>query len=509
MLVLLLLSVSAWMLTSEKKVELSGDMFQKNLAFSRLIAESVAINYDTFLKEDNFIYFNREIKNVFLQNPDLEKISVISFGGDVLYDSSIDTEKRYSGVLRLVEDELLFESVRSKKTSFYDGKMYYFIDFDEEGDLSFFDSSDNSIVGPRDSFFANLIVVPVLDKYGVLFEYDYQKLQDRINQLVERIAYITALGVLLGVLLSFLLAWHLNRPLNRLLEATERISSGDYDANVEIKTRDELSLLGLSFNKMAGDLRDSLSARVYKERLGRELELAGQIQNQLVPKKIPDIPGLDIAAALLPAEEIGGDMYDFLPFSGENHMFYLGDVTGHGIPAGLLCSISSALFFGFSRLKDLKDILVRVNEVFHAKTMSNMFMTICLVSYNDALSKLTYVSAGHEQIVHYSASTHSSVLMPAGGVALGMTRDISKLLKEVSFQMNPGDFSVIYSDGIPECWNDKRQLYGMQRLVNVVQANGSLSSAKEMQDAILKDVKNFANGYKQMDDITIIVLRKI
>lgn len=507
-LILILLSVSAFLLTQEKKGELSSDMYLKNLAFSNLIAENVADNYDNFLKESNFIYFNREIKNVFLQNPDLTKLSLVSYSGEILYDSSLDVEKKYEGQPRINTDAALINAVRSKKVSFLSDDNFYFLGLSENNEMSYFDFDDNPVKGPPSGFFANTFIVPVFDKYGVVFEYDYSKLTERINQLIGRILVLTAFGVLLGILLSFLLAWHFNRPVSKLLSATESISNGDYDSRVEIKTKDELSLLGMAFNKMARDLKASLDARVYKERLGRELELAGQIQNQLVPKKIPEIPGLDISAALLPAEEIGGDMYDFLPSNEENHTFYLGDVTGHGIPAGLLSSISSALFFGFSKLKDLKDILIRVNEVFHAKTMSNMFMTICLVNYNDLLNKLTFVSAGHEQMVHFDSVSGNAILMPSGGVALGMTRDISKLLKEVSFQMNPSDFVVIYSDGIPECWNDKRQLYGMQRLVGVIQANGSLRSAKEMQDAILRDVKLFSNGYKQMDDITIIVLRK-
>ncbi|MDX9970922.1 MAG: SpoIIE family protein phosphatase [Candidatus Gracilibacteria bacterium] len=507
-LILLILSVSAFLLTNEKRLELSSDMYLKNLAFSKLIAESVAENYDNFLKENNFIYFNREVKNIFSQNPDLTKITLITYSGEILYDSSQDIEKKYEGNVRILSDAALLNSVRSKKPSFLSGQNYYFLGEDENGNMTYYDFEDNLLDGPRSGFFASNFVIPVFDKYGVVFEYDYSKLQDRIAQLIERIAILTAFGVLLGILLSVVLAWHFNRPVRKLLNATENISKGDYDSRVDIKTRDELSLLGMAFNKMARDLKASLDARVYKERLGRELELAGQIQNQLVPKKVPEIPGLDISAALLPAEEIGGDMYDFLPTEDENHIFYLGDVTGHGIPAGLLSSISSALFFGFAKITDLKDILIRVNEVFHAKTMSNMFMTLCLVTYNDILNKLTYVSAGHEQIVHFDKSSGTAILKPAGGVALGMTRDISKLLKEVTFQMNSGDFAVIYSDGIPECWNDKRQLYGMQRLVNLVQSNGALGSSKEMQDAILRDVKIFANGYKQMDDITIIVLRK-
>lgn len=510
LLVLILLSSSAILLTNEKKIELSSDMYAKNLAFSRLVAENLASNYDTFLKQDNFLYFNRVVQNIFLQNSDLSSVKIISYSGEVLYDSLEDLDKRYSGMPRIIENDDVLSQIRSKKISFYvsGSKQIYFLNFNDNNELIYFDNQDKEVLAPDSGFFAEYFSVPVLDKYSVVFYFDYSKLTERVNDLIFRIAILTAFGVLLGVLLSFILARQFNKPLSQLLEATEKVSAGDYDTRVDIKSRDELSLLGMSFNKMANDLKAGIDARVFKEKVGREIELASQIQTQLIPKLIPKVPGLDISAAILPADEIGGDMYDFLPSVDENHMFYLGDVTGHGIPAGLLSSVSSALFYGFSKISDLKEILVRVNEVFHAKTMSNMFMTLCLVKYNDLLNKFFYVSAGHEQVVKFSASENSTILLPSGGVALGMTKDISKLLTEVSFTVSSGDFAIIYSDGIPESWNQKRELYGMQRLLNVIQLNSTVKTAKEMRDAILNDVKHFADNYKQMDDITIIVLRK-
>ncbi len=508
-LILVLLSISAILLTKEKKAELSYDMYFKNMAFSRLVSESIINNYENYLKEDNFLFFNREINNLFAQNLDLTQIQIASYSGEILYDSLLDLEKKYNGFPRLLSDDLLLQ-IRSKKISLKNNlDQVFFLSINERNEFEYFDYDDNLVFPQNDTFFAEFFTVPVFDKYSVIFHFDYEKLEERLNHLIIRIAILTAFGVLLGIFLSFILASHFNKPVSKLLKANEKIAGGDYDTRVEIKTRDELSLLALSFNKMARDLKESLDARVYQEKMGREIELAGQIQNQLIPKKIPHITGLDISAKILPADQIGGDMYDFLPSFDENHLFYLGDVTGHGIPAGLLSSISSALFYGFSKIPDLKEILIRVNEVFHAKTMSNMFMTLCLLKFNELTNSLSFVSAGHEQVIKYNSSSNSTILMPSGGVALGMTRDISKLLKEQNMALLNGDFVIIYSDGIPECWNEKRELYGMQRLLSVIQANSNASTALEMQEAILKDVSFFANGYKQMDDITIIVVKKI
>ena len=323
--------------------------------------------------------------------------------------------------------------------------------------------------------------------------------------------YLALFGILLGMILSFFMSTQVTKPVAKLVAGAREIAKGIFTTRVNIKTSDEIGFLGDAFNGMAKDLEESMEAKLYKERVTRELELATQIQQQIIPAqdKIPKVKGLEIAAGLLPAEEIGGDLYDFLLRENDKLMMYLGDVTGHGVPAGIVSSISNALLYGYQGFADLKQIIIKVNHVLKAKTMPNMFMTLCLMEWDSANEKFSYVSAGHEKLIHFSTRDKKAKLTPAGGIALGMLPDISANVKIENVSLDVGDFIIVYSDGIPEAWNNKKQAYGMDRFVNFVQESAmKMNTAEELKKAILEDVKKFSGDFKQMDDITLIVMRR-
>jgi serine phosphatase RsbU (regulator of sigma subunit) len=118
------------------------------------------------------------------------------------------------------------------------------------------------------------------------------------------------------------------------------------------------------------------------------------------------------------------------------------------------------------------------------------------------------VNAGHEQMIHYHAKDKKVTLTPAGGLALGMFQDVGKLLKLQEVEMEKDDVLVMYSDGIPESWKNEKEMYGMGRFKRAVNDYSDLPSAIAIRNALLADVKEFSGKYKQMDDITLIVLKK-
>ena len=154
-------------------------------------------------------------------------------------------------------------------------------------------------------------------------------------------------------------------------------------------------------------------------------------------------------------------------------------------------------------------MVVAANRVLKAKTMPTMFLTLCLMQWDIKSKKFGYVSAGHEQILHFKKSSGKAEFRPAGGIALGMLGDVSKHITLNEIDLQSGDFLVIYSDGIPECWQSEGVLYGFDRLLKIAEDSSGLGSAVDIQSAILADVKAFAQNHKQMDDITIMVIRKL
>jgi len=137
-----------------------------------------------------------------------------------------------------------------------------------------------------------------------------------------------------------------------------------------------------------------------------------------------------------------------------------------------------------------------------------MFMTLCLMEWNSTEKEFKYVSAGHEQLIHYKAKDAKCELTPAGGIALGMIPDVSQHLRVEEVLLEVGDFIVVYSDGIPEAWKDDTHSYGMGRFIEKVASIGGFTTAAQIRDAIIKDVRDFSAGYKQMDDITLIVMKR-
>ncbi len=511
-LMVVLFASASYLFINEKRKELAQDIYVNTLAFSKLTAPNIAYDYDLYLAQNSFVYFNREIASVFEQNGDLDAVKIISYMGDILYDSDEDADKKYEGKSRTVKNTEFLSQVKSENISIktLDGRTV-FVKQDLKGVLSYVDKNEKPVEAVEEGILIDYFVVPANEKYSVVYKLDYTNLDARVARMQSRIIYLAIFGIMMGMILSFVMAGQISKPVAQLVEGASEIAKGNFKVRVDIKTRDEMNFLGSAFNKMAADLEVSIGAKLYQERVTRELELAIQIQDQLIPdqEEIPKIEGIEIAAGIIPAEEIGGDIYDFLKLDDQHLLMYLGDVTGHGVPAGIISSISSALFYGYGVSSDLKKILLDVNRVLKVKTMPTMFLTLCLMQWDAATKKFTYASAGHEQILHYKAAQKMAEYKAAGGIALGMLPDISKhiTVQEIDFQ--PGDYLVIYSDGIPECWKNDKDLYTMERLKAFAEKIGNQISPTEIRDAILKDVKDFAAGHKQMDDITIMVIKRI
>lgn len=239
-----------------------------------------------------------------------------------------------------------------------------------------------------------------------------------------------------------------------------------------------------------------------------ELELATDVQKNILAPK-PHVSGMDIAVSFLPAENIGGDCYDFLTLPNGKTIMYVGDVTGHGIPAGIVMAMANAFFSSLSDFcGSATDMLIRGNSLLQKKVRPGTFMTSVMCEWDEANGKLTYASAGHEQIVHYSARKKELSLCPAGGIALGMLPDITGVVTSREIDFESGDIVFLYSDGIPEAFTDDRTMLGMDNFLEIIKRHIHISDSECVAQNILQDVFAFMNGHQQMDDMTLIVARR-
>ena len=269
-------------------------------------------------------------------------------------------------------------------------------------------------------------------------------------------------------------------------------------------------MLASTFNKMAQDLEVSTQAMIEHEKTAKELELAAKIQQELLPKTLPQIDNLDIAASLNAATEVGGDCYDFIPIArGKKLLFYIADVTGHGVGAGLVSAINNALIPSLmDHYENTVDIVRELNRILKMKTAPNIFVTSVMNIWDTATGTLQFTQAGHDPIIHYQAKSNTATELAHGGLALGMIDDLGPKLTTEQLKPEIGDVLVFYTDGIPEAWQSDEVNFGMDRLKESIKKHANGKTAQEIHDGILADVRAFMGDFPQADDITLLIVKK-
>ena len=523
-LVVILMASTAWFLMNQKRLELTRDIYTNSRNFAELTADDIAEMYEVYLAENGFIQFNRVVQSLFRRSEDVQRITLARFSGEVLYDSETEKLQQHLGETRTLEsDTKLMERVQAPFPSVNisgSGRVVY-LEKDSLGQTFEVNLNGKKIEPIKDENRIGTIVHPVGQKYAVLYQVSYDLLDQRIAKTYRQIGLLLLMGIALGVGIAMIISQRVSKPIKELKEGAQQIADGHFNHRVDVQSKDELGLLASAFNQMAKDLKRSMEAMIYKERVAKELEIAKEIQQSIIPKKVPEIKGIDVAASVDPAAEIGGDCYDFINVNEENTVLYVGDVTGHGVPAGLLVSVANALIYAYRAVNDIRNVLVNVNAILQAKSQPNMFITMAMLNWNITTQKLEYVSAGHEKILQYSMKTNQVSELDAGGIALGMVPDCSKLLKKLPIEMNRGDVIILYSDGIPEAWNARKEQYGMGRLRRVLldAATGHKSdqenkaptdvTAEDIRKDIIDDVHTFMGKAPQADDITLMVVKKV
>lgn len=243
-----------------------------------------------------------------------------------------------------------------------------------------------------------------------------------------------------------------------------------------------------------------------KQRLEREIELASEIQRQILPKGTPEVEGYELAGWNRPARHIGGDYYDFYRLAnGRDLVLILGDVSGKGVPAALLVStLHSSLRLLLDRVELGPDLLARLNEHILASSLSNKFITLFAARLDTATGELVYLNAGHNPGIVVRGDGTVEEMGP-GGLPLGLLPNVS--FRAETLQLAPGDLVCLYSDGITEAAATNDDEFGMERL-SALLAEGSRMSLCELVRRIDSRVTDFAAGLPQGDDQTLLLVRR-
>jgi len=250
--------------------------------------------------------------------------------------------------------------------------------------------------------------------------------------------------------------------------------------------------------------RDSLD---YQATL-QELEFAGKIQASFLPSELPGLTGWELAVTLLPARETSGDYFDIIPFSDGRVGFLIADVTDKGLGAALYMALSRTLFRTFAMEYEASPEIVffSVNERILQDARANLFVTAFYGILDLHTGQLNYANAGHNPPMLISPNNGGAIqaLTPTG-MPIGIDND--EVWSQATAYISPGDTLVLYTDGIPDAQDNEDNPFRERRLIEVVQANSTVS-AQEMQVAILENVQAYVGNAPQFDDITLLVIQR-
>lgn len=347
-------------------------------------------------------------------------------------------------------------------------------------------------------------------------------ISQRKSFLYSLIFYILLLVFAVAALTVYFISKTVVKPLNMLSVAVkEFVNSDSYSfndvMNLPIHTRDEIEELYIAVQKMEVDIIEYIQnikkVTVEKERISAELNVATQIQADMLPSIFPAFPDrkeFDIYASMTPAKEVGGDFYDFFLIDNDHLAIVMADVSGKGVPAALFMVIAKTLIKNRTQMicgngEDYSpaEILSYVNEQLCEGNEAELFVTVWLGILQISTGKGIAANAGHEYPTIRRAGGNFELVKTKHSPAVAAMEGMK--FREHSFELHSGDSLYVYTDGVPEATNVYDELFGTDRMLAALNEKPD-SSAKELLDRVKKRIDAFVGNASQFDDITMLCL---
>ena len=310
------------------------------------------------------------------------------------------------------------------------------------------------------------------------------------------LVYLVALGI------AFYLVGTIARSVNRLTRAAQAIARGDFSVRVQSKARDQIGDLARSFDGMAESIERLLVQTAEKERLEGEIAIARTIQQKLLPPPEAELPGLRILAHFQPVAEIGGDYYDYFSMPDERTAVAVGDVSGHGLPTGLVAAMAkAALTTQIESGLSGSALFARLNDLIHRSTDSRNYMTLALLVCEASTRRVELTNAGQLAPYRISNGTVASLSLPSFPLGTSPRTEFPT----ATYELHAGDRVVLLTDGLVEAADPAGEPYGFERLEALLRA-GSSSDAEALRDAILAAVAAHTAGAPADDDRTLVIV---
>ncbi len=332
------------------------------------------------------------------------------------------------------------------------------------------------------------------------------------------IAILFLLLELVAAIIGVHLSRRITRAVNQLYEGTRRVIYGDFSHRIPVRADDQLGELAGSFNQMTGNLERLLIIEKEKERLQTELEIAREVQSQLYPKEAPPTCGLKLTVRCDPARMVSGDYYDYQEIAGRKVAFAIGDVAGKGISAALLmATLHASLRAQITQYHPTREnecspepqlntasLVSALNQQIYAHTSPEKFATFFFALFDEKSRLLTYTNAGHLSPLLFRNG--DVVPLDSNGTIVGAF-PFAKY-DESCLSMGSGDLLVCYTDGITEPENAYGEMFGEERLIDLVQKHAHQED-HQIVNIILEAVRSWTGTPELHDDMTLLLAREV
>lgn len=328
---------------------------------------------------------------------------------------------------------------------------------------------------------------------------------DSSSGTVFRISLYT--NILVTIAIFLFAEYFVNQKIVKRVEmmdkSLEEIMDGNLDKELHIEGYNEFTNLSNNINLTVGALKNY--AQEVELRIDNELKFARDIQTGSVPTSFPFEKSYNIYARMEPAREVGGDFYDYFKMNNGKIMFLIADVSGKGIPAAMFMMRAKTLIKSLSSTNmPLEDIVNMANKDLCAQNEASLFVTAWIGILDSNNGELRYVNAGHMNPLLRKKNGKFAEFPNKHNFVLAAMPDY-KYKAEITY-LEPGDELVLYTDGVTEAHNPRKELYGVERLINFVN-NAQYFNAKQLLDEISDDVVKYAEGIEQFDDTTLLIMR--
>ena len=328
--------------------------------------------------------------------------------------------------------------------------------------------------------------------------------QEVLQSMLNLTMFLVVIGISASVVLSRQFAISIVDPIRDIEKAMICVENGDLTASVLVRSNDELGVMAENFNKMVDVLKE-------RSLIQQSLNMAMEVQQNLLPKSIPQIRGIDMAGACFYCDETGGDYFDiYVPdlSSPDRFSVVVGDVSDHGVPSALVMTTARALLRMRSSMSgSAAQVISDVNRQLSRDVEdSGQFMTLFYGELDRASLQLRWVNAGHDPAFLFDTHTGQFQELKGKGMALGVFEDSVYVQSERG--LLPGQSLIIGTDGIWEMHNREGEMFGKDRLKDIIR-NHAESSAAEIVQNIMSDLEQFHYPLKKEDDVTLVVIKII